>query len=252
MTIAEAVCCRRSRLQAELGGKLGKHSSPRQPRRSTTVRVCRLLGLAQKASTLDKPLTEVLARAGHPRRLIVLIPCHDGEAEIGNTVRGVLQQSLRPDRVIVVADNCSDDTEAVALLAGAEVFTTIDNRLKKAGALNQALRTIMPECSPRDVIAGFDDDTSPNSMFLENALRWIDRGYEAVGATFHGRDGGRILGLMQRAEFARFARYQHRKQEHVDVLSGTGWAYTVERFEQCGCRQGRWASLRRSKSRRGF
>ena len=170
---------------------------------------------ATGASTASRPL------------VTVLIPCHDGEGEIGDTVRAVLTQSRRPDRVIVVADNCSDGTEAVAMLAGAEVFATEGNTARKAGALNQALAAVLPGCSPHDVIAGFDDDTMPAVRFLERALAWIASGYGAVGATFHGRDGGGTLGLLQRAEFARFARHQQRKLQRVDVLSGTGWAYTA-------------------------
>lgn len=49
------------------------------------------------------------------------------------------------------------------------------------------------------------------------------RGYGAVGATFAGRRGGGLLGQLQRSEFARFARHQHRKAR-TDVLSGTGYA----------------------------
>ena len=34
------------------------------------------------------------------------------------------------------------------------------------------------------------------------------------------------MGLLQRAEFARFAAHQHRKPR-ADVLSGTGWGFRV-------------------------
>ena len=41
--------------------------------------------------------------------------------------------------MVVVADNCTDDTADIARKNGAEVFTTVGNTEKKAGALNQAL-----------------------------------------------------------------------------------------------------------------
>ena len=43
------------------------------------------------------------------------------------------------DRVVVVADNCTRRTAEIAREHGADVFTTIGNTEKKAGALNQAL-----------------------------------------------------------------------------------------------------------------
>ena len=44
-----------------------------------------------------------------------------------------------PGRIVVVADNCTDDTAEIARQHGCEVFTTVSNTDKKAGALNQAL-----------------------------------------------------------------------------------------------------------------
>jgi hypothetical protein len=56
----------------------------------------------------------------------VLIPAHNEAAGIDATLR-VLQAQLRAgDRVLVVADNCSDDTAARARRAGAEVIERSD------------------------------------------------------------------------------------------------------------------------------
>ena len=44
----------------------------------------------------------------------------------------------------MVADNCTDATEAIAPALGVEVFRTVENTRKKAGALNQALREVLP------------------------------------------------------------------------------------------------------------
>ena len=44
--------------------------------------------------------------------LAVLIPAHDEEAGIAETVRGIRAQSKPGDRVLVVADNCGDATAA--------------------------------------------------------------------------------------------------------------------------------------------
>lgn len=50
-------------------------------------------------------------------RLAVLIPAHDEAAGIGATIANVLPQLIAGDRLLVVADNCSDDTAAVARAA---------------------------------------------------------------------------------------------------------------------------------------
>src|SRR5262245_40427292 len=44
------------------------------------------------------------------RPIAVLVPAHDEEAGVGVTLRGIREQLDPGDRVIVVADNCSDAT----------------------------------------------------------------------------------------------------------------------------------------------
>src|SRR5680860_1100606 len=51
-------------------------------------------------------------------RLVVLIPAHNEERHIEATVRSVQAQSHAPERVIVLADNCTDGTVDRAREAG--------------------------------------------------------------------------------------------------------------------------------------
>ena len=44
-----------------------------------------------------------------------------------------------------MADNCTDDTAGIARQHRAEVFTTVANEEKKAGALKQALSAMFTE-----------------------------------------------------------------------------------------------------------
>jgi cellulose synthase/poly-beta-1,6-N-acetylglucosamine synthase-like glycosyltransferase len=57
----------------------------------------------------------------------VLIPAHNEAAGITATLHGVQAQLRAGDRMLVVADNCSDDTAAVARQAGAEVIERSDS-----------------------------------------------------------------------------------------------------------------------------
>lgn len=59
--------------------------------------------------------------AGARPPLAVLIPAHDEQRGIADTLRGIRAQ-LRPgDRLLVVADNCSDATASIGRAEGAEV-----------------------------------------------------------------------------------------------------------------------------------
>src|SRR5262252_6431115 len=73
--------------------------------------------------------------------LAVLIPAHDEAGGIAATIRAVIAQ-LRPcDRLLVVADNCSDDTASVAMSLGAEVIERRDPSLRGKGyALDHGVR----------------------------------------------------------------------------------------------------------------
>jgi Glycosyltransferase like family 2 len=56
----------------------------------------------------------------------VLIPAHNEGAGIEATLHALKAQLLAGDRVLVVADNCSDDTAALARRAGADVIERSD------------------------------------------------------------------------------------------------------------------------------
>ena len=66
-----------------------------------------------------------LPPAGGTGRIVVLIPAHDEETTIARTLRSIAPQ-LRPgDRLLVVADNCADQTEQIARNEGAQAKTQL-------------------------------------------------------------------------------------------------------------------------------
>ena len=165
-------------------------------------------------------------RADSRPRVIVLIPAHNEVRELPVTLTAVYSQTRPPDEVYVLTDNATPGLVEAAAAFPCSITSTVGNAHKKAGNLNAALKVLLPQLTSIDVIMGFDADGVPEKHFIENAMRWLDRGYGAVGATFHGRSGGGLLGAVQRSEFARFARHQARKLR-CDVLSGTGYAIRV-------------------------
>jgi cellulose synthase/poly-beta-1,6-N-acetylglucosamine synthase-like glycosyltransferase len=158
-----------------------------------------------------------------PVTVTVLVPAHNEAACIGQTIRSLQGQSHGSERIVVVADNCTDDTAALARSAGVEVFTTHDNTQKKAGALNQALVEILPGQGDNDLVMVMDADTTLDDGFLETACRRMedDRALMSVGGLFYGEDGRGLLGQFQRNEYTRYAREMKRRRGRVYVLTGT-------------------------------
>lgn len=158
-----------------------------------------------------------------PVTVTVLIPAHDEEQSLPGTLASLLGQSHRPERVVVVADNCTDGTAAVARAAGVEVFESVDNTRKKAGALNQALRWLLPGQGDNDVVMVMDADTRLDDGFLEAAVARlsVDRALMAIGGLFYGEEGSGVLGQFQRNEYIRYAREMRRRRGRVFVLTGT-------------------------------
>ena len=56
------------------------------------------------------------------QRIAILVPAHNEGAGILPTIAAIKEQLLAGDRLLVVADNCVDDTSAVAAAAGAETI----------------------------------------------------------------------------------------------------------------------------------
>lgn len=153
----------------------------------------------------------------------VLIPAHNEEASIGHTLTSLQRQSRPPSRVLVVADNCTDGTVDVARAHGADVFETVGNTHKKGGALNQALRDLLPTLGDNDTVMIMDADSQIGDEFLEVAAQRFtaDRALMAVGGLFEGEDGHGLLGQFQRNEYFRYMREIKRRRGRVFVLTGT-------------------------------
>jgi cellulose synthase/poly-beta-1,6-N-acetylglucosamine synthase-like glycosyltransferase len=168
-------------------------------------------------------LEEIADPSSTRLRLTVLVPAHDESVTIAATLRSLWNQTRPPDRVIVVADNCSDDTAEIAREEGAEVFTTIGNSHKKAGALNQALSEMFPHIDETDVAMIMDADSIIVPEFLETALGRLEADPDliAVGGVFGGEDGGGVIGQLQRNEYTRYRRQIARRRGKVFVLTGT-------------------------------
>lgn len=103
-----------------------------------------------------------LALTGHPAaaaraRIAVLVPAHDEAEGIAATIESIRMQLEAHDRLLVVADNCSDETARVSLRAGAVVIERHDDaRRGKGYALDFGIRHLALD--PPDVVVVIDAD----------------------------------------------------------------------------------------------
>ncbi|EMR47718.1 glycosyltransferase family 2 protein [Pseudomonas putida] len=94
---------------------------------------------------------------GERPRVAVLVPAHDEALIIRAMLASVTPQLLDGDRLLVVADNCSDDTAQLAREAGAEVVERHDTRLRGKGyALDFGVRHLAQR--PPEVVIVVDAD----------------------------------------------------------------------------------------------
>lgn len=162
--------------------------------------------------------------------ITVLVPAHNEEAILPVTLGALAKQTRPPDRVVVVADNCTDRTVAIAKEMGHEAFETVNNVHKKGGALNQALSRLLPTMSGLDVVMVMDADTSLDPQFLEVAAAEMEADPEltAVGGVFFGEDGKGLVGQFQRNEYTRYSRQIRARHGRVFVLTGTASMFRSE------------------------
>ena len=114
-------------------------------------------------------------RPGNPitgRRpaVAVLVPAHNESGGIVATISSLLPQLRKGDRLIVVADNCSDNTAEIALKAGAEVHVRTDSsRRGKGYALDFGVRVLA--ASPPEVVIIIDADCIASTDTVDRLAR---------------------------------------------------------------------------------
>jgi cellulose synthase/poly-beta-1,6-N-acetylglucosamine synthase-like glycosyltransferase len=97
------------------------------------------------------------ARANNRRPLAVLIPAHNEGMGIFSTIANVRAQLVAGDRLVVVADNCTDDTAHAAASAGAEVLERYEpTKVGKGYALDFGIRHL--SLDPPEIVVVIDAD----------------------------------------------------------------------------------------------
>lgn len=108
-------------------------------------------------SVVVRPRKSRVLKRKSSTRTAVLIPAHNEVSVIAATLRTLLPTLGNNDRVVVIADNCTDDTATVARENGATVIERFDDkRPGKPYALQFGIEHLQQ--NPPDVVAFLDAD----------------------------------------------------------------------------------------------
>jgi len=171
-------------------------------------------------------------------RFDVIVPAHDEASGIARTVRSLLQLDWPAARfrVLVIADNCTDSTAAIARAAGALVLerTAADQR-GKGYALAFAFDHSRSG-GAADAVVIVDADAEVSANLLEAFASRIERGAQAVQAHYGVLNPlaswrTRLITIAK----ASFHIVRSRARERLGVscgIRGNGWCVTHELLRQ--------------------
>ena len=138
---------------------------------------------------------------GERGRIAVLMPAHNESGMIAPALRSILPQLSHADRLLVVADNCSDDTAAIAAAEGAEVIERSDVVHRGKGyALDFGVRHL--ESDAPDIVLIVDADCQVSQGAIDRLARLCAKTARPVQAVYFmhaARDAGPAMRI---AEFA--------------------------------------------------
>ncbi len=162
-------------------------------------------------------------------RLAVLMPAHNESTVIADTLATIMPQLLAGDRVLVVADNCSDDTATLAQTVGAQVAQRFnDERRGKSYALAFGMEVLRED--PPEVVIIIDADCRVQAGSLDalaQAVAVFDAPAQALDIMYANEQSG----VRQRiAAFAWVVKNQVRATGMARLgmpcpLMGTGMAF---------------------------
>jgi cellulose synthase/poly-beta-1,6-N-acetylglucosamine synthase-like glycosyltransferase len=115
----------------------------------------------------------------------VLIPAHNEEQVLGQALMTVMPQLAEGDQVLVVADNCTDQTAAIALDAGASVLERHDaERRGKGYALDAGVRHLEAAGFAGDCVVIIDADCEVAENALHHLMAEVQRSGRSAQARY--------------------------------------------------------------------
>jgi cellulose synthase/poly-beta-1,6-N-acetylglucosamine synthase-like glycosyltransferase len=129
----------------------------------------------------DRPSVE--ESASPPVKVAVLIPAHNEAFGIGTTLEHLLPQVCAPENLVVIADNCTDNTAAIARQYGVTVIERQDSQRRGKGyAVDYGVRFL--EGNPPEIVVLVDADCSVTPKTIDRIARLAKSVNRPVQATY--------------------------------------------------------------------
>lgn len=143
--------------------------------------------LVQRGVRSDRPAGE-----GDVPATVILVPAHNEERVIANTLNAL--KGLSPRMVVlVIADNCSDQTARIARESGVQVVERTSDTLRGKGyALQHGLDHI--RSAPPEVVIVLDADCTTTAADMHRLSHWCSSLSEPVQGIYlmHAPEGGAV------------------------------------------------------------
>lgn len=166
-------------------------------------------------------------------RFAVVIPAHDEAANIVKTLHAIrrLDYPVSGFSIIVVADNCTDDTAAKSLDAGVRVLSRNDpDHHGKGYALGYAFERLLAEGF--DAIVVVDADTVPAPNLLDSFDRRLAAGQNVLQAVYgvENPDASHLTYLLHVGNFMENYLFQFPKNVFglPVILRGNGMCFSTD------------------------
>lgn len=181
-----------------------------------------------------------LRREVHPQVLntkaVIVVPAHDEEAIIGETLKALDRAAEGSAGILVIADNCTDETAQRAREMGVMVVERTDVEQRGKGFALDAARNHL-RSDPPEVVVILDADCWTDAISLEQLIRACaatHRPCQAVNLQSPAPKGSPAVQLSTFAFYVKNLVRQRALQRLADRihLLGTGMAFPWPLFER--------------------
>lgn len=182
-------------------------------------------------------------------RVVAVIPAHNEERTIGHVICDLARQTYPLHKIVIVADNCTDNTVWLVRwfcerwfrwFPKISLMETVGNTARKAGAINQALAKLEENI---DYVFLMDADTRLDSRAIEVAVRRMESD-KTLGAVcskagvlpFRGETCSLawLLHRLQRLEYAMFDSQRVETLDTIKVVHGMAALHRWQALRQVG------------------